>query len=77
MPGSRGLSTDVAVPLSKLTEVIVETQEDLKKSELFGTIVGYALCMSLACMAALLVQDCAVRLVLTPFLVTITRCLSL
>ncbi|RLN91433.1 hypothetical protein BBJ28_00018976, partial [Nothophytophthora sp. Chile5] len=40
MPGSRGLSTDVAVPFSKLTDVIVETQQDLKDSELFGTIVG-------------------------------------
>ncbi|KAJ0397208.1 hypothetical protein P43SY_004863 [Pythium insidiosum] len=41
MPGSRGLSTDVCVPLSKLTDVIVETQEDLRKTELFGTIVGH------------------------------------
>lgn len=41
MPGSRGLSTDVCVPISRLTDVIVETQEDLRKSQLFGTIVGY------------------------------------
>jgi D-lactate dehydrogenase (cytochrome) len=41
MPGSRGLSTDVCVPMSKLTEVIVETQEDLRTSKLFGTIVGH------------------------------------
>ncbi|RLN92926.1 hypothetical protein BBJ28_00015209 [Nothophytophthora sp. Chile5] len=41
MPGSRGLSTDVAVPFSKLADVIVETQQDLKDSELFGTIVGH------------------------------------
>ncbi|GAB9472495.1 Glycolate oxidase, subunit glcd [Globisporangium polare] len=41
MPGSRGLSTDVCVPMSRLTDVIVETQEDLRKSKLFGTIVGH------------------------------------
>ncbi|KAG2833269.1 putative D-lactate dehydrogenase [Phytophthora cactorum] len=41
MPGSRGLSTDVAVPFSRLTDVIVETQADLKESGLFGTIVGH------------------------------------
>lgn len=46
MPGSRGLSTDVCVPMSKLTDVIVETQEDLRNSKLFGTIVG---CVLLAC----------------------------
>ncbi|GMF14997.1 unnamed protein product [Phytophthora lilii] len=37
----RGLSTDVAVPFSNLTDVIVETQADLKESGLFGTIVGH------------------------------------
>ncbi|CEG50066.1 glycolate subunit [Plasmopara halstedii] len=41
MPGSRGLSTDVAVPFSRLTDIIVETQADLKQSGLFGTIVGH------------------------------------
>jgi D-lactate dehydrogenase (cytochrome) len=41
MPGSRGLSTDVAVPFNKLSDVIVETQADLKESGLFGTIVGH------------------------------------
>ena len=41
MPGSRGLSTDVAVPISKLADVIAETEEDLIKSDLFGTIVGH------------------------------------
>jgi D-lactate dehydrogenase (cytochrome) len=40
MPGSRALSTDVCVPISKLADVIVETQEDLRQSGLFGTIVG-------------------------------------
>uniref|UniRef100_K3WJY6 D-lactate dehydrogenase (cytochrome) n=1 Tax=Globisporangium ultimum (strain ATCC 200006 / CBS 805.95 / DAOM BR144) TaxID=431595 RepID=K3WJY6_GLOUD len=41
MPGSRGLSTDVCVPMSRLADVIVETQEDLRNSKLFGTIVGH------------------------------------
>lgn len=41
MPGSRALSTDVCVPLSKLADVIVDTQKDLKDSGLFGTIVGH------------------------------------
>ncbi|RLN92927.1 hypothetical protein BBJ28_00015208 [Nothophytophthora sp. Chile5] len=41
MPGSRGLVTDVAVPPSKLADVIVETQEDLKQTGLFGAIVGH------------------------------------
>jgi len=41
IPGSRALSTDVAVPLSKLTDVIVETQADLKEAGLYGNIVGY------------------------------------
>ncbi|ETI49566.1 hypothetical protein F443_06622 [Phytophthora nicotianae P1569] len=41
MPGSRGLVTDVAVPPSKLADVIVETQADLKETGLFGAIVGH------------------------------------
>ncbi|KAE8880559.1 putative D-lactate dehydrogenase [Phytophthora fragariae] len=41
MPGSRGLVTDVAVPPSKLADVIVETQVDLKETGLFGAIVGH------------------------------------
>lgn len=46
MPGSRALSTDVAVPLSKLSDVIVETQQDLKETGLYGNIVGYVVLMS-------------------------------
>ncbi|KAG6969757.1 hypothetical protein JG687_00003018 [Phytophthora cactorum] len=41
VPGSRGFSADVAVPFSKLTGAVVETQQDLKNSGLFGTIVGH------------------------------------
>ena len=41
--GRVGLSTDVCVPVSKLADVIVQTQEDLRNSELDGTtgIVGH------------------------------------
>ncbi|OQS05821.1 D-lactate dehydrogenase [Thraustotheca clavata] len=41
VPGSRALSTDVCVPLSNLTQVIVDTQADLVESNLVGTIVGH------------------------------------
>ncbi|KDO20534.1 hypothetical protein SPRG_21261 [Saprolegnia parasitica CBS 223.65] len=41
VPGSRALSTDVCVPLSNLTQVIVDTQADLEASGLVGTIVGH------------------------------------
>ncbi|KAF0700037.1 Aste57867_9423 [Aphanomyces stellatus] len=41
VPNSRGLSTDVCVPLSNLTQVIVDTQADLEASNLIGNIVGH------------------------------------
>ncbi|OQR91041.1 D-lactate dehydrogenase [Achlya hypogyna] len=41
VPGSRALSTDVCVPISNLTQVIVDTQADLEASNLVGTIVGH------------------------------------
>ncbi|KAG6613421.1 glycolate oxidase, subunit GlcD [Phytophthora cinnamomi] len=41
VPGSRGFSADVAVPFSKLTDAVVETQQDLKDSDLIGIIVGH------------------------------------
>ncbi|KAE9353524.1 putative D-lactate dehydrogenase [Phytophthora fragariae] len=41
VPGSRGFSADVAVPFSKLTDAVIETQQDLKDSDLIGTIVGH------------------------------------
>ncbi|XP_072013138.1 probable D-lactate dehydrogenase, mitochondrial isoform X3 [Amphiura filiformis] len=40
-PGSKGLSTDVCVPISELPSVIVETKEDLKQCSFIGTIVGH------------------------------------
>eukprot|EP00079_Xenopus_tropicalis_P008535 XP_002931724.2 PREDICTED: probable D-lactate dehydrogenase, mitochondrial [Xenopus tropicalis] len=40
-PGSRGYSTDVCVPISKLPEIIVETKKDLIESHLTGPIAGH------------------------------------
>eukprot|EP00644_Phytophthora_capsici_P004242 jgi/Phyca11/15998/fgenesh1_pg.PHYCAscaffold_17_\ len=41
VPNSRGFSADVAVPFSKLADAVVETQQDMKDSDLIGTIVGH------------------------------------
>ena len=40
-PGSRALSTDVCVPISRLAECVVETEADLKSSPLPCPIVGH------------------------------------
>jgi D-lactate dehydrogenase (cytochrome) len=40
-PGAQLCATDVCVPISKLAECIVETQEDLKSSFLMAPIVGH------------------------------------
>ncbi|KAL2762142.1 putative D-lactate dehydrogenase, mitochondrial isoform 2 precursor, partial [Daubentonia madagascariensis] len=40
-PGSKGYSTDVCVPISRLPEIVVQTKEDLKASGLTGGIVGH------------------------------------
>ncbi|XP_075045574.1 putative D-lactate dehydrogenase, mitochondrial [Mixophyes fleayi] len=40
-PGCRGYSTDVCVPISKLPQIIVETKDDLIKSQLTGPIAGH------------------------------------
>ncbi|KAG8437237.1 hypothetical protein GDO86_008081 [Hymenochirus boettgeri] len=40
-PGSRGYSTDVCVPISRLPEIIVETRKDLIESNLTGPIAGH------------------------------------
>jgi D-lactate dehydrogenase (cytochrome) len=40
-PGGQGTTTDVAVPLSKLTDCILETTKDLNQSNLLGTIAGH------------------------------------
>jgi D-lactate dehydrogenase (cytochrome) len=40
-PGSRGLITDVCVPVSQLAACITETRADLARSSLLATIVGH------------------------------------
>ena len=40
-PGSRGWTTDVCVPISRLTECIVGTKEDVAASSLVGALVGH------------------------------------
>lgn len=41
-PGSRGIVTDAAVPLSRMAEVMRQTAEDVKKSGVIGPIFGHA-----------------------------------
>jgi D-lactate dehydrogenase (cytochrome) len=41
-PGSVGVTTDVCVPISRLTECIVETKKDLVSSSLVAPLVGHA-----------------------------------
>jgi D-lactate dehydrogenase (cytochrome) len=40
-PGDKVWTTDVAVPMSKLPEMIESTKEDLARAGLYGTIVGH------------------------------------
>lgn len=40
-PGSRVWTTDVAVPVSRLPELVMETKEDMAKAGLKSTIVGH------------------------------------
>ena len=40
-PGTKGVATDVCVPVSRLAECVVETQNDLAETGLIGTIVGH------------------------------------
>ena len=40
-PDSEYIATDVCVPISRLSDCIIETQEDLKKYNLYGHIVGH------------------------------------
>ena len=39
-PGSRSVTTDVCVPISKLPEMVVATREDIDKSGITGPIFG-------------------------------------
>jgi len=41
-PGTRGVSTDVCVPISRLADCIVETEADIAEMELVAPIVGHA-----------------------------------
>ena len=40
-PGSRGMATDVCVPISRLAECILETRADIDRSGLIAPIVGH------------------------------------
>jgi D-lactate dehydrogenase (cytochrome) len=40
-PGIKAMSTDVCVPISRLAECLVETEEDIARSELLAPIVGH------------------------------------
>ncbi|XP_033105105.1 probable D-lactate dehydrogenase, mitochondrial isoform X2 [Anneissia japonica] len=40
-PGTRGYSTDVCVPISKLPDIIVATKEDIINSSIVGTLTGH------------------------------------
>ena len=40
-PGCRAIATDVCVPVSRLTDCIGETQEDLDANSLIGPIIGH------------------------------------
>jgi D-lactate dehydrogenase (cytochrome) len=40
-PGCRALTTDVCVPISRLAECVVETEQDLRQSTLLCPIVGH------------------------------------
>ena len=41
-PGSKGWTTDVCVPISRLTEAVLAAKEDLAASPLKGALVGHA-----------------------------------
>ncbi|MHA6643107.1 FAD-binding oxidoreductase [Mesorhizobium sp. A623] len=41
-PGSKGLSTDVCVPISRLAECVAETEADIAEMGLIAPIVGHA-----------------------------------
>jgi D-lactate dehydrogenase (cytochrome) len=40
-PGRDGIATDVCVPISRLAECVLETQEDIKRSGIIAPIVGH------------------------------------
>ncbi|GIY32025.1 probable D-lactate dehydrogenase, mitochondrial [Caerostris extrusa] len=40
-PGCKSVTTDVCVPISKLTDIIMKTKEDISNSGVVGTIIGH------------------------------------
>jgi D-lactate dehydrogenase (cytochrome) len=40
-PGAQAIATDVCVPISRLADCVVETEDDMKQSGLEGPIVGH------------------------------------
>ncbi|NXT89516.1 LDHD protein, partial [Anhinga rufa] len=56
-PGCQGYSTDVCVPISRLTDVVVETQRDLQDSGLTGPMVGHVGDGNFHCLLLLDPQD--------------------
>jgi D-lactate dehydrogenase (cytochrome) len=40
-PGRNGIATDVCVPISRLAECVLETQEDIRRSGIIAPIVGH------------------------------------
>jgi D-lactate dehydrogenase (cytochrome) len=41
-PGAKPWTSDVCVPISRLSECILETQDDLRRSNIIGPLVGHA-----------------------------------
>jgi D-lactate dehydrogenase (cytochrome) len=41
MPGKDAFATDVCVPISRLAQCVMETQEDIERNGLYGPIVGH------------------------------------
>ncbi|MGH9201175.1 MAG: FAD-binding oxidoreductase [Vicinamibacterales bacterium] len=41
-PGAKPWTTDICVPISRLAECILETQDDLRRSNIAGPLVGHA-----------------------------------
>ncbi len=39
--GKRAMATDICVPISKLAEAVVETEEDIAQSGLYGPLLGH------------------------------------
>ena len=40
-PGAKGIATDVCVPISKLADCVIETQQDIEENNLIAPILGH------------------------------------